>query len=300
MPRLRLPLRPRWLILLALVDGVMIALLSVGGAYAIWTNVFNNTNNAFSTDTLDPPTSLTASVSGSAIRLDWTATVDTYATGYKVLRSTTQGSGYSQIDTVTPRTATSYTDNTVTAGIRYYYVLRSYYQNWQSANSNEANSAVPEVVTKAATSNNDTAWTSPANAQGSPDNVYATAAPAKNATVNGDWAGFGFDAGIPAGATINKVEILAEYKVSTQASNATLVTQTKVGGVLQGASINDASEPLADFDFIADHTAARAWTRADLLDALFEVTIGARRGSSNNAVTFSLDSVRVRVTYTPP
>jgi hypothetical protein len=113
-------------------------------------------------------------------------------------------------------------------------------------------------------------------------------------------AGFGFDASIPAGATISKVEILAEYKVSTAASIALLRTQTKVGGVLQGTYIQDTSEPLADFDFIADHSAARAWTRADLLDAVFEVTIGARRGNSNTAVAFSLDSVRVRVTYTPP
>ena len=120
MPRLRLPLGPRWLILLALVDGVMIALLSVGAAYALFTSVFDNTDNAFSTDTLDPPTVLSASPSGSDIQLDWTATVDTYATGYKVLRSMTQGSGYSEIDTVTPYTIITYPDSTVSGGITYY------------------------------------------------------------------------------------------------------------------------------------------------------------------------------------
>jgi hypothetical protein len=109
-----------------------------GVASALFTDVLSNANNAFSTDTLDPPTNLAASVSGSAIQLSWTVTVDTYAAGYKVLRSMTSGGPYTEIDSVTPRTATSYTDNTVTAGIRYYYVLRSYYQNWQSANSNEA------------------------------------------------------------------------------------------------------------------------------------------------------------------
>jgi len=137
-PRLRLPLGPRWLILLALVDGVMIALLSVGAAYALFTSVFNNTDNAFSTDILDPPTVLSASPSGSDIQLDWTATVDTYAAGYKVLRSMTQGSGYSEIDTVTPYTVITYPDSTVSGGVTYYYVLQSYYQNWTSANSNEA------------------------------------------------------------------------------------------------------------------------------------------------------------------
>lgn len=142
MPRLRLPLGPTWLILLALVDGVLIAVLSVGATYALFTSVFNNTDNAFSTDILDPPTILSASPSGSDIQLDWTATVDTYAAGYKVLRSMTQGSGYSEIDTVTPYTTITYPDNTVSGGITYYYVLQSYYQNWASANSNEASAMV--------------------------------------------------------------------------------------------------------------------------------------------------------------
>lgn len=146
MPRLRLPLGPRWLILLALVDGVLIAVLSVGAAYALFTSVFDNTDNAFSTDTLDPPTVLSASPSGSDIQLDWTATVDTYATGYKVLRSMTQGSGYSEIDTVTPYTIITYPDSTVSGGITYYYVLQSYYQNWTSANSNEASAMVGTTV----------------------------------------------------------------------------------------------------------------------------------------------------------
>ena len=151
MPRLRLPLGPTWLILLALVDGVLIALLSVGAAYALFTSVFNNTDNAFSTDTLDPPTVLSASPSGSDIQLDWTATVDTYATGYKVLRSMTQGSGYSEIDTVTPYTIITYPDNTVSGGITYYYVLQSYYQNWTSANSNEASAMAGNAVSLVST-----------------------------------------------------------------------------------------------------------------------------------------------------
>ncbi len=111
----------------------------VGGAYALFTSVFNNTDNAFTTDTLDPPTLLSASPSGSDIQLDWTATVDTYTTGYKVRRSMTLGGPYGEIDTVTPYTTITYTDSTVSGGVTYYYVLQSYHQNWTSANSNEAN-----------------------------------------------------------------------------------------------------------------------------------------------------------------
>ena len=126
------------LALAATLASLIVAGAIVGGAYALFTSVFNNTDNAFTTDTLDPPTSLSASPSGSDIQLDWTATVDTYAAGYKVLRSMTQGSGYSEIDTVTPYTTITYIDNTVSGGITYYYVLQSYYQNWTSASSNEA------------------------------------------------------------------------------------------------------------------------------------------------------------------
>ncbi|MGQ9572794.1 MAG: hypothetical protein ACUVV3_06370 [Dehalococcoidia bacterium] len=110
-------------------------------AYALFTDSLNNTDNTFSTDTLDPPTSLTATVVGSDIRLDWTPTVDTYATGYKVLRATTSGGPYTEIDTVTPYTETTYTDPSPGSGT-FYYVLRSYYQNWESADSNEASATI--------------------------------------------------------------------------------------------------------------------------------------------------------------
>src|SRR4030095_13748045 len=71
----------------------------------------------------------------------WTATNDTYATGYEVYRSTTSGSGYAQVATVTPRTTTS-TTNAPGASGTFYYVLRSYFQNWRSVDSNEASVAL--------------------------------------------------------------------------------------------------------------------------------------------------------------
>src|SRR3990170_2247532 len=93
----------------------------------------------FTTDGLDPPTSLSATP-GATVALAWTVTPDAYATGYQVLRSTTSGSGYSQVGTATPQSATAYTDTPAGAGT-YYYVLRSYYQNWTSVDSNEASAA---------------------------------------------------------------------------------------------------------------------------------------------------------------
>ena len=90
-------------------------------------------------DTLDPPTNLQCSGLPSCTvtfltkpTLTWTATADTYATGYQVWRSTTSGSGYVQVASVTPRTTTTWTDNTVSPLTTYYYVVRAVANSWTS------------------------------------------------------------------------------------------------------------------------------------------------------------------------
>src|SRR6266566_2666784 len=95
---------------------------------------------ALGTDTLDPPTGLSAA-GGSSASLSWTATVDTYAAGYEVWRATVSGGPYSLVSTVTPRTTTS-TTNTPAASGTYYYVLWSTFQNWTSLYGNQASAAV--------------------------------------------------------------------------------------------------------------------------------------------------------------
>ena len=68
--------------------------------------------NVFSTDTLDPPTGLTADTSTpDQVDLVWTPSVDVYADGYHVYDSATSGSGYSLIGSVIGAGATSFTDN---------------------------------------------------------------------------------------------------------------------------------------------------------------------------------------------
>jgi hypothetical protein len=105
--------------------------------------------STFTTDTLDPPSNLTCSglVSCSVSfatkpTLTWTATPDTYASGYQVLRSTTSGSGYAVVATVTPRTTTTWTDNTVAALTTYYYVVRAVASSWTSALTNQVSASV--------------------------------------------------------------------------------------------------------------------------------------------------------------
>jgi predicted phage tail protein len=100
-------------------------------------------------DTLNPPTNLQCTGLPSCTvtfltkpTLTWTATPDTYATGYQVWRSTTSGSGYTQVASVTPRTTTTWTDTTVSPLTTYYYVVRAVANSWTSAFSNQVQATV--------------------------------------------------------------------------------------------------------------------------------------------------------------
>ena len=98
---------------------------------------------AVSTASLSAPTGLTASATCSLIpskvtvNLSWTATSSTFADGYEVFRSTS-GGAYASVGTVTGRTTTAFTDNTVTFSTSYSYVVRASRNNWRSGDSNVA------------------------------------------------------------------------------------------------------------------------------------------------------------------
>src|ERR1700722_974764 len=83
------------------------------------------------------PSGLTASAANAQVNLTWNASSS--ATAYYVKRSTTTGGPYTQI--AAPST-TSYADNSVTNGTKYYYVVSAYNSYGQSANSAEV-SATP-------------------------------------------------------------------------------------------------------------------------------------------------------------
>ena len=137
--------RSTGLALAALVGGLLLLLTAASVGYAVFTQALGVGSNDFATDTLDPPTGLTAAPGPGApkIKLNWTATVDSYASGYRVFRSTNPGGPYTQIKELTPATTTSHTDTTATTGTTYYYLLRTFFQNWESANSNEASAVAP-------------------------------------------------------------------------------------------------------------------------------------------------------------
>jgi fibronectin type 3 domain-containing protein len=86
------------------------------------------------------PAGLTASAANAQVNLTWSAS--TGASAYYVKRSTTTGGPYTQIATPT---TTTYADNTVTNGTKYYYVVSAYNTDGQSANSAEV-SATPAAA----------------------------------------------------------------------------------------------------------------------------------------------------------
>jgi len=288
-------------------------------ASAIFTDVFTNSNNVFSTDTLNPPTGLAASVVGSSIRLDWTPTVDTYATGYKVMRGTTTGGPYGEINSVTPRTATTYTDNTVAAGIRYYYVLQTYFQNWLSVYSNEANAALPT----------NTGWRSPtaqaAVTSGSGDNDGFEISPTNAFADGGAYAedddsgtfdsqdcasvfrdrhrfyDYGFT--IPSGATISGIEVRLDAWVYfwTVGDPKMCVVLSWDGGTTWTSAKITANLTDSQATYILGSTSdtwGRTWSSGDFSNANFRVRI--TNVADSTLRNFRLDWVPVRVTYTPP
>ena len=104
----------------------------------------NSYSVEYSTTSTSPPaasTNLTATVASStAIDLAWTDNANN-EDGFKIERSLTSGSGFSQIATVGAN-ITSYRNSGLTTGTKYYYRVCAYNAGGNSAYSNEA-SATP-------------------------------------------------------------------------------------------------------------------------------------------------------------
>jgi hypothetical protein len=123
--------------------------LSTSSAWSLYSSTVSVAGPSVSTGTLAAPTGLSA-VRGSctiltsnAVNLSWTATASTFADGYIVLRSTTNGSGYAQIATVAGRATTTYVDGTAAFLTTYYYVVKATRNNWTSPNSGQASVTTP-------------------------------------------------------------------------------------------------------------------------------------------------------------
>jgi PAP2 superfamily protein len=126
-----------------LATGALVVVVSIKVALALFAGVAPVSDTTFTSDALEPPTSLTAS-GGSAITLVWTPSPDSRASGYRVLRGTASGGPYMEVARVTPRTVTTFTD-TPAAGT-YFYVLCSFFENRSSVNSNETSANSDETT----------------------------------------------------------------------------------------------------------------------------------------------------------
>lgn len=300
----------------ALVLAFAAAILGAQAVEAVFSASRNVGSNSFATDTLAAPASLGAT-GGVSITLSWTATNDTYATGYNVLRGTASGGPYSQIAQVTPRTATSYIDSPG-AGT-YYYVLRSYFQNWVSADSNEATAGVSTntglldcsanaAVTSSAGDNN--------GFQTTPGNGCADdAAPAldtdsgtgtsTSCTANGKdkHVFYNYGVSIPSGSTIDGIEVrLDGWADATSGAPRYCAQLSWDGGTSWTAAklmTSDLTTTEATYTLggPAD-TWGRTWAVGDLANANLRVRIISR--ASNTSRDFRLDWAALRVTYTPP
>ncbi|HEX5939805.1 MAG TPA: hypothetical protein VFZ12_05560, partial [Dehalococcoidia bacterium] len=115
--------------------GVPVASALFGGSATV-------SGNSFTTDELDPPNGVSATANGADIGLSWTPTVDAYADGYRVFRSASSGGPYTQIDQVAGQATATHTDINPGSGT-FYYVVRSFYEQWESDNSGEASATLP-------------------------------------------------------------------------------------------------------------------------------------------------------------
>lgn len=143
-----------------------------------------------------------------------------------------------------------------------------------------------------------TGFTNPQNLYAD-DTVNGTSAPPRNGGRGNVYGNFGFDGIIPAGSTINSVNVIYEFRVSTTASVAAQRIKARINGI-ELANHNNASEPLSYQIVTVNITADRSWARNDFLNSAFEIIAEPRRSNSGTAYTASWDYVKVEVNFTPP
>lgn len=290
----------------ATIVGVELVLAVLGSTVSVG-------SNAFTTTTLAAPTG-PAATGGTNVVLTWTATTSTFATGYNILRSSTNGGPYSQLVQVTPRTTVTYTDN-ASAGT-YYYVLQSYFQNWISVKTGQVTAGVSTNTGYLSCSANaaDTGGdangyeTSPANACAN-DSVFAVDASSGTGTSTSctstakDRHRFYNDGfSIPASSVINGIEVrLDAMKSGTGTVPKLCVELSWDAGTTWTTAKNTATLTGSEVTYTLGTTAdnwGRTWASTEFSNANFRLRVIDVDNVATQ--TFQLDYVAVRVTYTPP
>jgi hypothetical protein len=305
---------------LAVLGAALVVMLAIPGqaSLARLTDAATSTGSA-GTDTLDPPTSL-AATGGTAASLTWTATVDTYASGYDLQRATVSGGPYTVVASITPRTTVATTDAPTASGT-YYYVLRSAFQSWTSANSNQASAVVtltPVTGFKTCTLGSNAADTggngngyevTPNNACGDDAAVATDTNTNTNNVVSCTNTGkdrhrfWDFSLGVPAVVTsINGIQVrLDEGMNNNGGTNNVCVELSWDAGTTWTApktqSLTGGSLITTYTVGAANDTWGRTWTPANFSNANFRVRLTDVTSQPNK--DFLLEYIAVQVTYTP-
>jgi len=272
---------------------------------------------SMATGSLVAPTSLTGT-NGTTAGLSWTASSSAAATGYQLLRSGTSGSGYAQVKTVTPASATSATDNP--ANGTWYYVMQTYMESWTSGLSNEASVRVGSVVTTAvkACANNAAETTNAGDNNGyesnagnacATDGAYAQDANSGtdsslscSSTAKDKHRFWGYAFGLPASvSSITGITVEPVIGQSNNGGTAWLCIQLSGDG---GGTWSPAQSVVLTGNSIATYTLGgptdtwgRSWALDDFTTGTFRVRV--IDASSQSSKDFRLDDLGVSVTYAP-
>jgi len=307
---------PRHLALSALLVALLVMGVSAQRTLARFTELDASTAS-LSTDTLSPPTNL-AATGGTSASLTWVASADAYAAGYQVWRSIISGSSYSLLGTVTPGSATSTTDSP-SAGT-YYYVLRSYFQNWRSVNSNQATATIsfgpvntgPKACGSSAadTGGDGNGYETGTASACADDSVMATDAStgtAARSTVCTNAANDrhrfrDFSLGLPGSvASVNGIQVRTDAGMNNNGGASVLCVELSWNGganwtAAKTVTLLNAAETTYLFGGVAD-TWGRTWTASELTNANFRVRL--TNATNHPTKDYLLDYVEVDVRYTP-
>jgi hypothetical protein len=294
--------------------GLAIAAVLSVGTMALFGDAPTVSGNVFATDTLNPPTA-PASTGVLSTALSWTATTDTYASGHRVFRGTVSGGPYTQVGQVTPRTTTTFTESPSPG--TYYYVLRSYVQNWESVNSSQVTALVSAqtgyqscTANAAVTVNsgdNNGYQLNPANACANgagfaeDTNSGTNTNTACNNTGKDRHLFYNYGLGIPGGASIRGIEVrLDAWSDSTVGAPRICVEISWDGGTSWTAGQITSNLTAAEVTYTLGgntNTWGRTWATTDFANANFRIRVTSI--STNTNRDHRIDWIPVQVTYTP-
>jgi hypothetical protein len=308
--------------LAALTAGLTIVVALAGGAAIAPVTLARLTASAsatasFHTGTLAPPTALSAT-GGASVRLGWTPSISSTASGYLVLRSATSGSGYAQVGTVAPVSASVGSDAPGTG--TWFYVLQTYRGGWTSGNSNQATAVVAAsistgtvgCVSQAAEttgSGDNNGYEGNATKMCAKDAQFATDAASGSNNVNSctnagkdRHRAWGYPFGMPGTVSaVNGITLTAVLGMNSNGGTNLFCAQLSWdGGTTWTAakSVAVTAQALTTYTLgSASDTWGHTWTSAQLGTTLFRVRLTDVATTGNK--DFQLDSISAAVQYVP-